>query len=94
MTYRNSSTLTMDKTHVNIIISGMLGKYCGTPGLAEPEGDCDPGYYCLRGNKAPNPQGLDIFFDLIDTIMMSCLNDIFVSGLFHYIFSTFSKDRQ
>ena len=26
-----------------------LGKYCDGPGLTEPRGDCDPGYFCKNG---------------------------------------------
>ena len=34
-----------------------LGQYCGTTQLTAPTGDCDPGYYCKRGNSDPNPDG-------------------------------------
>ena len=34
------------------------GKYCGTTNLTAGEGDCDPGFYCLRGNSVPNPAGV------------------------------------
>ena len=30
------------------------GKYCTSTGLMEPEGDCDPGFYCLQGATVPN----------------------------------------
>ena len=34
-----------------------LGQYCGSPGLSNVTGPCDPGFYCLRGNSEPNPTG-------------------------------------
>ena len=32
-----------------------FGKYCMTPGLTAPEGDCEAGYYCHSGSKTPTP---------------------------------------
>ena len=31
------------------------GKYCSQTGLAEPEGDCDAGYYCTIGSDSRTP---------------------------------------
>lgn len=31
------------------------GYYCGEPGRSDYSGECDPGFYCLRGSKVPNP---------------------------------------
>ena len=31
------------------------GHYCGEPGRKSYSGPCDPGFYCLRGSKVPNP---------------------------------------
>ena len=31
------------------------GHYCGEPGRSDYSGECDPGFYCLRGSKVPNP---------------------------------------
>lgn len=32
------------------------GKYCGSDGLAEPSGDCAPGWYCSSGAFTDKPQ--------------------------------------
>ena len=37
----------------------ILGHYCGSEGLSNATGPCDPGFYCLRGNVDPNPTGID-----------------------------------
>ena len=29
--------------------------FCGSPGLWEPTGDCDPGYYCPIGQNVSSP---------------------------------------
>ncbi|KAM8927608.1 uncharacterized protein RCH25_007839 [Pelodytes ibericus] len=34
------------------------GMYCGKPGLSEPEGLCQEGYYCKRGSNTSNPVDL------------------------------------
>jgi hypothetical protein len=39
-------------------ISCSLGQFCGSINLTSPTGDCDPGFYCLRGNREPNPTGM------------------------------------
>jgi len=31
------------------------GKFCNTTGLAEPVGDCDPGYYCSAAAVRSDP---------------------------------------
>lgn len=31
------------------------GSYCETPGLEEPSGQCDAGFYCLYGSELKNP---------------------------------------
>ena len=32
----------------------LYGMYCDAEGLTWPAGDCDPGFYCLRGSLDPN----------------------------------------
>ncbi|XP_040546472.1 zonadhesin-like isoform X6 [Gallus gallus] len=39
------------------------GMYCSMAGLAEPEGPCQPGYYCSQGSSSSSPVGLS-FGDL------------------------------
>ena len=34
-----------------------LGQYCASEGLVNPTGPCQPGFFCLRGNKEPTPTG-------------------------------------
>ncbi|XP_062816991.1 zonadhesin isoform X2 [Anolis carolinensis] len=34
------------------------GMYCSKSGLVEPEGPCQPGYYCLQGSSSASPSGL------------------------------------
>ena len=36
-----------------------FGYYCGKPGLTSFSDVCDPGFYCLHGAKAKNPDGSD-----------------------------------
>ena len=31
------------------------GHFCGTPGSSEPDGECDPGYYCEYGVDTQRP---------------------------------------
>ncbi|NXH16925.1 WBC30 protein, partial [Bucco capensis] len=31
------------------------GSYCSLPGLSEPEGYCQPGYYCTQGSSSSSP---------------------------------------
>ncbi|EDO39339.1 predicted protein, partial [Nematostella vectensis] len=31
------------------------GHYCSQPGITEYSGQCDPGFYCLRGSESRNP---------------------------------------
>ena len=33
-----------------------LGKYCEDPGLTAVQGDCDPGYLCIRGANTSKPE--------------------------------------
>lgn len=35
------------------------GQFCGSSNLTAPTGDCDPGFYCYRGNSQSNPDGSD-----------------------------------
>ncbi|XP_032305021.1 zonadhesin-like isoform X2 [Coturnix japonica] len=39
------------------------GMYCSMAGLTEPEGPCQPGYYCSQGSSSSSPVGLS-FGDL------------------------------
>ncbi|KAJ6656075.1 hypothetical protein lerEdw1_004481 [Lerista edwardsae] len=32
------------------------GKFCSSPGLAAPTGDCSAGFWCKRGAQVPNPE--------------------------------------
>ncbi|KAM9299008.1 uncharacterized protein PAF06_016002 [Gastrophryne carolinensis] len=34
------------------------GMFCSRPGLSQPEGYCEPGYYCTRGTNTSHPVGL------------------------------------
>ena len=38
-------------------IACKLGSYCGSSNLSDVSGPCDPGFYCIRGSKVPNPEG-------------------------------------
>ena len=31
------------------------GRYCETPGLTQPTGDCQPGFYCSQGANNSSP---------------------------------------
>ncbi|GFS22362.1 fibrillin-1-like [Elysia marginata] len=37
----------------------ILGHYCGSMGLANATGPCDPGFYCLYGSSDATPTGAD-----------------------------------
>jgi len=36
------------------------GQFCQGLNNTEPTGDCDPGYYCTRGNRLPKPNNTTI----------------------------------
>lgn len=36
-------------------VSCLGGKYCLTPNMTSPSGDCDKGYYCKSGSDTPRP---------------------------------------
>jgi len=35
-----------------------LGQYCGSENLTDATGPCNAGFYCYRGNNAPDPTGI------------------------------------
>ena len=49
--YSNQTHL-KEPTDCNLCIPG---SYCETPGLEEPSGQCDAGFYCLYGSELKNP---------------------------------------
>ena len=58
------------------------GKYCGE-GDATGGTDCDAGFYCKSGNRAPNPeyvdrvmfyQSISLYFKMFIGIIYTCLN--------------------
>ncbi len=69
--------------------SGPLGKFCGTPGLAEPEGDCDAGFFCLRGSSVPNPIGKTFFLLFLFESSLTCLACLTFEEFFCNVYSLF-----
>ena len=49
-TYNNDTHLTQESECLDCA----YGRYCASPGLEEPTGECDAGFYCLRGASSPN----------------------------------------
>lgn len=39
-----------------------VGSYCSRPGLSEPTGLCEAGYYCLAGSSSPNIREDQVLF--------------------------------
>ena len=56
-------------------IACKLGSYCGSTNLSDVSGPCDPGFYCIRGSKVPNPEGKTIllYFMYYTTHFRQCL---------------------
>lgn len=41
--------------HCELIMFYLSGMYCGSEGLADVTGPCDPGYYCPAGQVSATP---------------------------------------
>ena len=50
------------------------GHYCASPGLAEPSGLCDGGYYCSQGSVTPRPTDIDVNFTDFSLICPAAVN--------------------
>lgn len=48
-----------------------VGSYCSRPGLSEPTGLCEAGYYCLAGSAGPNIRE--------DQVLLLCVHYVYQS---------------
>lgn len=46
-------------TDISNCLNCTAGKYCDGSGNAQPDGDCDQGFYCPGGQESANPTGLE-----------------------------------